>query len=122
MMEENRLNLINSYLKRQLCMDFKLYHIGGSAIEILGYWKENKGNKIKILFNQPYMVLCTFSFSYKGNGDFISLATNDEVLELNKKYGIIKGNNIYRVFNTDINDVMYIVAKDIEVQIMDEIK
>lgn len=119
MTELNEVNLINDFLCKQVKMNFKLYHIGGSAIEILGFLEEDGSNKIKIIFNQPYMMLCTFSFIYKGKGDFLSLVENDKAIELNKQYGIIKGNKIYRISNTDMNDDMYIAAQRLEVRIME---
>ena len=50
--------------------------------------------------------------------NFISLVTGDEAIELNKKYNVIQGNQIYKISNTNIDNDMYIVAKGIDVQIV----
>lgn len=117
-MVENKINMINGYLKKRLRMNFKVNHIAGSAVEISGYSDEGEKGKMRIVFSRPYMVQCAFSFTYKGKGGFMSLAAHDEKVELNKKYGIIKGNTIFRISNEDVNDVMYIAAEGIDVEIM----
>lgn len=72
----------------------------------------------KIIFDKPYMMLSTFCFTYEGNSDFISLVTGDEAIELNKKYNVTKGNHIFKLSDTNIDSAMYIIAKEIDVQIM----
>lgn len=48
----------------------------------------------------------------------ISLVTDDEAIELNKKYNVTKGNHIFKLSDTNIDSAMYIIAKEIDVQIM----
>ena len=113
-----KINLINNYLKEQLWMDFELCNMTCSKIEMYGFLDESGEDKIKIVFDSPYMMLSTFCFTYEGNSDFISLVTGSEAIELNKRYSVIQGNLIFKISDTNINDDMYIIAKGIEVQIM----
>lgn len=115
---ENIINQINDYLKGQLWMDFELCNMNRGQIEMFGFMDESGEDKIKIVFDRPYMVLSTFLFGYEGNGDFISLVTGDEAVEINKKYSVTQGNNIYKLSGTSVNSDMYIIAKGIKVQIM----
>ena len=117
-MAMEKINLINSYLKGQLWMDFELCNMDCGKLEMFGFLDEGGEDKIKIIFDRPYMMLSTFCFTYEGNGDFISLVTGDEAIELNKKYNVIQGNQIYKISNTNIDNDMYIVAKGIDVQIV----
>lgn len=61
---------------------------------------------------------CRICFTYEGNGDFISLVMGNDAVELNRKYGVTQGNQIFKLSGTNIDSNMYIIAKTIEVQIM----
>ena len=117
-MEFDKLNLINTYLKDQLWMDFQLCNMNCGKIEMYGYIDEAGDDRIKITFDKPYMVLSTLMFTYEGKGDFIVSVTGNEATELNKKYNVIQGNRIYKINNTNINSPMYIIAQGIDVTIM----
>lgn len=83
-MDIEKINLINDYLKEQLWMDFELCNMNCGKIEMFGFLDEGGEEKIKIVFDRPYMMLSTFCFTYEGNSDFISLVTGDEAVEINK--------------------------------------
>lgn len=117
-MDIGKINIINKYLKKQLWMDFEMCNMNCAKIEMFGFLDEAGEDKIKIIFDKPYMMLSTFCFTYEGNDDFISLVTGDEAVELNKKYNVTQGNYIFKLSDTNINDDMYIIAKGIEVEIM----
>lgn len=117
-MDLGKINMINEYLKEQLWMDFEVCNVNCGKIEMFGFLDEAGEDKIKIIFDKPYMMLSTFCFTYEGNSDFISLVTGDEAVELNKKYNVTQGNHIFKFSDTNINGDMYIIAKEIEVQIM----
>lgn len=117
-MDLGKINMINEYLKEQLWMDFEVCNMNCGKIEMFGFLDEAGEDKIKIIFDKPYMMLSTFCFTYEGNSDFISLVTGDEAVELNKKYNVTQGNHIFKFSDTNINGDMYIIAKEIEVQIM----
>lgn len=112
------IKIINNYLKSQLWMDFELYNIDGLDIVLVGRLDENGSDKIKIIFKRPYAVICTILFTYEGNGDFISLVTGAEAKELNKKYGVLQEKEIFKISDTDINSDMYIIAEEIEVEVL----
>ena len=100
-------------------MEFELCSMTGDNVEMFGYLDVAEDDEIKIVFLQPYMILCTVFFMYEGEGDFISLVKGDQLTQLYKKYNVAEGYQIYKINNTDINSDMYIIAKGIEVQIMD---
>lgn len=60
----------------------------------------------------------SYFFTYEGDSDFISLVTGEEAIELNKKYSVTQGNQVFKISNTNVYSDMYIIAKGIEVQIM----
>lgn len=113
-----KIKLINDYLKKQLWMDFELCNMNCGKIELFGFLDEAGEDKIKIVFDSPYMMMSAFSFTYEGNSDFISLVTGDEAIELNKKYHVTQGNQIFKLSDTNVNNDMYIIAKGHDVEIM----
>lgn len=118
-MDIKKINIINEYLKKQLWMDFEICKTNCGKIEMFGFLDEAGEDKIKIIFDKPYMMLSVFCFTYEGNSDFISLVTGDEAVELNKKYNVTQGNYIFKLSDTNINVDMYVIAKGIGVQIME---
>lgn len=112
------IKLINDYLKRYLWMDFELCNMNCGKIEMFGFLDEGGEDKIKIVFDRPYMMISTFYFTYEGKSDLISLVTGDEAIELNKRYSVTQGNQIFKISDTNVENDMYIIAKGIEVQIM----
>lgn len=117
-MNAEKIKVINDYLKEQLWMDFEICNMNGGKLEMFGFLDEAGEEKIRITFDRPYMVISTFFFTYEGNGDFISLVTGNDAVELNKKYGVTQENQIFKLSDTNINSNMYVIAKAIEVQIM----
>lgn len=117
-MDAEKIDLINNYLKKQLWMDFELCNMNCGKIELFGFLDEGGEEKIKIEFDRPYMMLSTFYFTYEGNSDFISLVIGDEAIELNRKYNVTRGNQIFKISDTNIGNDMYIIAKGLEVQII----
>lgn len=114
------MNKANKYLKEQLWMDFEMCNMSGGELELYGYLDEAGENKIKIVFLQPYMVSCNFFFTYEGNQkNFLSIVEGEEAYQINKKYGITKGNTIFRISNVDVATDMIVVARNIKVIITD---
>ena len=119
MVHNNQIKTINEYLKKQLQMDFEMCNMDGGLLELFGFLDEADDDKIKITFKLPYMVLCNYFFTYEGKGDFISIVEGEEVYQINMSYGVTQGNVIFKISNTDIESDMFIIAKEIEVQIME---
>lgn len=84
-MDIEKINIINKYLKEQLWMDFEICNINCGKIEMFGFLDEAGKDKIKIIFDRPYMMLGTFRFTYEGNSDFVSLLTGSDAVCLNNK-------------------------------------
>lgn len=118
-MIEEKIKLINNYLKEQLWMDFELCNMDCGQLEMYGFLDEAGDTKIKIVFNRPYMMLSTFCFTYEGNKEFISLVTGDEAYEINRKYSVTQGNLIFKISDTNICSDMYIIAQGIQIEILD---
>ena len=95
----NQIDKINEYLETQLWMDFEMYSMNRGTVEFVGFLDEAGSDKIKITFEQPYMILCSFSFSYSGEGQFISVVEGNDAYEMNKEYKVIAGNTIYKISN-----------------------
>lgn len=110
----DKIKEINEYLKSQLWMDFEVVRINGGNIELYGYLDEAGENKIKIVFESPYMLITSLNFTYEGEKDFIALVTGSEALKINKRFNVIVGNSIFRLANTNIETDMYVVAKGID--------
>lgn len=116
----SEINKVNKYLKEQLWMDFEMCNMSGGGLELYGYLDEAGENKIKIIFQQPYMVSCNFFFTYEGNRkNLLSIVEGEEAYQINKKYGVTQGNTIFRISNVDVATDMIIVARDIKVIITD---
>ncbi len=119
-MFDSEINRVNKYLKEQLWMDFEMCNIGRGGLELYGFLDESGMDKIKIVFEQPYMVSCNFYFTYEGNKkDFLSVVDGEEAVQINKKYSVTQGNIIFKVSNTNIETDMIIIARGIKVIIME---
>ena len=112
-----KIEKINKYLKQKLWMDFELFGISFLEMSLSGKIDEVGEEKINIIFKQPYMIACTSLFTYEGGGDFVELFTGEEAYEINKRYGVTRGNYIFKLMNTQPEGLMYIIAKDINATI-----
>lgn len=110
---------INSYLAKELWMDFEVYKLNAGEVILSGFLDEMDSDKIRIKFIQPYMMVCTMSFTFEGGMNFISVLEGEEAIEMNKKYQVTEGNNIFMFSNTNINSRMFLIAKKIEFQILE---
>lgn len=111
------ISIVNAYLKKQLWMDFEMCSMNRGKIELYGFLDEAEDEKIKIIFEQPYMVDCNFFFTYEGEGDFISVVGGEEAITINKKYCVTQGNVVFKITNTNIETDMLIIARAIKIQI-----
>jgi len=114
-----KIKYINNYINDHLWMDFEVCSIGRSKLQIYGYIDESEEDKILIEFEFPYAFDGVFSFSYDGEGDFISIVEGNEAYDLNVKYSVIKGNTIFKISNINISKDILIVAQNITVHILD---
>jgi hypothetical protein len=113
------INKINNYLKEQLWMEFELCKLNGGEIILSGSIDEAGEENIRIKFLQPYFISCILSLTYEGKNDFIQLVTDDEFIEINKRYHVEKGNFVFKIKIDDIEEQMLIIAKEIESEIME---
>lgn len=114
----DKIREINNYLKEQLWMDFEIHGAGCATLKMTDFLDESGKDEIEIIFSSPFMMLSAFSFTYEGNRDFLSLVTGEEAVKLNIKYSVTQVNKIFRLSDTNINDDMYIIAKDIEFSLL----
>lgn len=118
-MFDDEINKINQYLKGQLWMDFEMCHMDRLKLILYGFLDESGKDKIRIIFEEPYMVSSNFFFTYEGVHDFISIIEGEEAVQINKKYGVTIGNVIFKLSNINTEMYMIVIAKGISVQIMD---
>lgn len=105
---------INKYLRNELWMDFEMYCLNGGFLELVGFIDEAGEDLIKITFESPFTIISNLSFTYEGEKDFISVLTGEKAYEINMKYNVTKGNEIFKLSNTNVDGDMYIIAKDIK--------
>lgn len=108
------IDMINSYLSGELWMDFELAGTGIGEVRLHGYIDEADDDKIIIKFSQVFMISALTSFTYEGQGNFITVAEGEDARRINIKYGVTKGNNIFVLSNTNVEGEMFIIAKDVE--------
>ncbi len=109
---------INSYLREQLWMDFEATKIGANILELHGYIDESCNDCILIRFRDVYAVNITTRFSYEGKGDFISIIDGNRAYTLNSEYEVPIGNRIFRLLRTNIPTEMFIIANNIELEVI----
>ena len=74
MENEITIDRINNYLKSQLWMDFTLSSTDPGTVELIGRIDEAGGKvKIKIHFQEPYLIISPLYFTYEGKNDFIAV-------------------------------------------------
>lgn len=114
-MIEDTITRINEYLKEELWMDFELFETESRDVALSGRIDDCYDEKIRIIFKQPFMTSCTYYFTYEGGGNFIEILTGEDAYRINVQYGVTQGNYIFKIINTQVEGIMYIIAKDIEV-------
>ena len=119
-MFETEINKINSYLREQLWMDFEVCNSNRGSVELFGFIDEAAETQIRITFMQPYVLNSTFFFTFEGGDSFISILCGEEAFVINKQYNVMQGNYIFKLSNTNIDTDMFIIAKGIAVQIMED--
>ena len=119
-MMEKRIHQINEYLKKQLWMDFEVCQTDFLTVILSGKTDGLSKEKIAIAFKEPYMISCVFLFTYDCEENFIEIVEGNEAYKINCQYGVPRGNYIFKIMNTNIGGNMYIVAKDISVEIFDK--
>lgn len=118
-MYRNEIDKVNDFLKDQLWMDFEMCNINRGKLELHGFLDEAEDDKIIIIFEQPHMVSCNFFFTYEGKGNFLSIVEGKEAFQINKMYGVTQGNNVFKITNINVETDMIIIAKKVEVQIIE---
>lgn len=117
-MIEETITRINEYLTKELWMDFELFETESLDVALSGKIDDCGDEKIRIIFKEPYMTSCTYYFTYEGGGNFIEILTGEDAYTINRQYGVTQGNQIFKFNNTQVEGLMYIIAKDIEVNIV----
>lgn len=113
------INKINQYLKEQLWMDFEMCCMDRAKLVLYGFLDESGKEKIRIVFEEPYMVSSNFFFTYEGKYDFITIIKGEEAVRINKKYGVTIGNIIFKLSNINTEMYMIVIAKGINVKILE---
>lgn len=117
-MYHSEVDKVNEFLKEQLWMDFEMCNIDRGKLELHGFLDEAADDKVKIIFEQPHMVSCNFFFTYEGKGNFLTVVDGKEAFQINKMYGVTQGNIVFKISNVDVEVDMYIIAKNVEVEIL----
>ena len=109
MENEITIDRINNYLKSQLWMDFTLSSTDPGTVELIGRIDEAGGKvKIKIHFQEPYLIISPLYFTYEGKNDFIAV--------LKDEYAYKK--KLFQLRNTNIKGDIIIAARKISAEIM----
>ena len=72
------LNAINAYMQRFLWTDFELVWVNPYTLQLHGFINEAGDDKIIITFSSVYMSCAPVSFTYEGNGAFITIADQEQ--------------------------------------------
>ena len=119
MENEITIDRINNYLKSQLWMDFTLSSTDPGTVELIGRIDEAGGKvKIKIHFQEPYLIISPLYFTYEGKNDFIAVLKDEYAYKKNVMYNICQGNTLFQLRNTNIKGDIIIAARKISAEIM----
>lgn len=112
-MNSDTITQINNYMKKFPWMDFEMCRFGGDNLQLFGCIDELGRDKVIIEFDMPYMVCSTLSFTYEGDGEFISIVDGEKAYSINTSYGITQGNTLYEIRGTNIPHSMFIAANNV---------
>lgn len=110
------LNAINAFMQHFLWMDLELVWVNSRTLQLHGYIDEAEDDKIIITFSSVYMSCVPVSFTYEGNGAFISIADRAQAIPINTAYNVTIGHTVFILSGTDMQGDMFIVAKRIEME------
>lgn len=123
-MDEVNLELekINDYLSKCLWMDFEICQLNGGKIVVAGRIDTSYNNfSIEMEFEQPYCISSILNWSVDTSKQFIELASDDEVIEMSRKYRIEQGNYVFKIYMEDFeSSAIYIAAKKVKCIIIND--
>lgn len=113
---------INNYLKKCLWMDFELSYSSGKEVIISGSIDMSQNNyAIDVFFEEPFHISSLFFWHTDTQKIFIELITSSEELySMNTKYSIEEGNYIFKIYPEDYESFIYIIAKKIKCNIINQ--
>ncbi|MBC2316025.1 hypothetical protein HCC18_04170 [Listeria booriae] len=111
---------INDYLGKCLWMDFEVTSMNGGEIILSGCIDQSYNDyAIEIEFKSPYFVSTLFSRHTDASVPFISLANEEEFVEMNVRYRVEEGNYIFKINVEDYEKTpIYIGASKIDYRII----
>lgn len=102
---------INNYLRRCLWMDFEICQMSFIKTVISGRIDTSSDKyMIDIEFEQPYFIASLFTWTADTSKPFIELASENEFVELNKKYRIEQGNYVFKIYIEDFEESAIFIA------------
>jgi len=110
-------NQINAKFKDKLWLDFKIYKYESKLefdnLIIAGSIDLLYGHSMEIIFEDVFLVICNATWKTSpSERDIIRLVEGDEAREINGKYGVVVGNNVFGITDDD-NINYYIVSRGI---------
>lgn len=106
---------INTYLSNCLWMDFEICQMNFIKTVMSGRIDSSSDKyMIDIEFEQPHFISSLFTWTADTSKPFIGLASEDEFVEMNKKYRIEQGNYVFKIYMEDFEDsAIFIASKKI---------
>ena len=112
-MIQQEIESINSFLKTKLWMDFEVVKMGCSKVVLCGFIDEQQEDIIRIEFELACMYDGSFSFTYDGEVDFISVVNREDAKELVCRYDVTEEYTIFSLNGISNSERFYIASRDI---------
>ena len=104
---------INSFLKTKLWMDFEVVKMGCSKVVLCGFIDEQQDDIIRIEFELACMYDGSFSFTYEGEEDFISVLNRADAQDLVNRYDVTEEYTIFSLNGINHPGNFYIASREI---------
>ena len=106
---------INNYLRNCLWMDFEVCQMSFIKVEVAGRMDTSSNEyAISIEFEQPHFISGLLCWSLDNSKDFISMASQSEFIEYNKKFRIDNGKYLFKIRMENFSESFYIAASAIK--------
>jgi hypothetical protein len=103
------INRINDRVKKAPFFDFSILKFEKDNLIIAGSEDLTYYHEVEIEFISVYTVICNTAFKADTSRNVIEIIEDsDEAKEINLKYGVVQGNNVFKLYSED-SEFFYIV-------------
>ena len=106
---------INLLISQESWFDFEILNLKGNNLSIIGSIDFNYYHNFELIFEDVFHMSINTEWKSDTSEPVLHLVTENEAIELNKKYQIERGYNLFKIIPEDSKDNFYVAAKGLQI-------